>query len=102
MPPRKPHTHVLWIQKWEGGKFREWLPAGKGRIDIDAQSSMVAHNFQDMTVIGPWNGYTCLLPAGSKPPLPPSPKRPQAEDDEEDESLGMSTLSARLATPETA
>lgn len=66
----KPFTHVLWLQKWEGGKFREWLPVGKGRIHIEADGTATAENFQDLTAIGGWNGYTQLMPVGMKPKDP--------------------------------
>jgi hypothetical protein len=73
----KPMTHVLWLQKWEGGKFREWLPIGKGRIHIEADGTASAENFQDLTAIGGWNGYTRLMPVGVKPKDPGAePKRP--------------------------
>jgi hypothetical protein len=91
---RKPHTHVLWIQRWKGGKFVEWHAVGRGWVENGPHGVMVAHNFQHLAVIGPWNGYSCLLPTGMKPPLPPPPKRSQAEDDDEEEgSLGTSGYS---------
>jgi hypothetical protein len=83
MAQQKPHTHVLWIQKWERGKFREWLPVGKGRIDMELGGVTVAHNFQDRAIIGPWNGYTCLLPIGTTPPNPPPSKEDEDEHDPE-------------------
>ena len=74
---QKPFTHVLWLQKWEGGKFREWLPIGKGRIHIHEDGTASAENFQDLTSIGGWNGYTRLMPMGVKPKDPAAePKRP--------------------------
>jgi hypothetical protein len=77
MHQTKPLTHVLWLQKWEGGRFRKWLQVGKGRIEIDADGTATVHNFQDLTAIGGWSGYTCLLPIGVKPNDPePIPKRP--------------------------
>jgi hypothetical protein len=71
-------------QKWEGGKFREWLPVGKGRIEIDGNGNASAENFQDLTSIGGWNGFTALLPIGVKPKDPdPKPKRPQSAEEED-------------------
>jgi hypothetical protein len=85
MHHQKPFTHVLWLQKWEAGKFREWLPVGKGRIEVDAAGIASAENFQDLTSIGGWNGYTCLTPIGVKPKDPePQPKRPPRGSDEEE------------------
>jgi hypothetical protein len=83
MQQTKPLTHVLWLQKWEGGRFRESLQVGKGRIEIDEQGNASAHNFQDLTAIGGWSGYTCLMPLGVRPKDPElQPKRPaqSAED----------------------
>jgi hypothetical protein len=83
MHQTKPQTHVLWLQKWEGGRFREWLPVGKGRIEIDENGNASAHNFQDLTAIGGWSGYTCLMPMGVRPKDPePQPKRPQSGGEE--------------------
>jgi hypothetical protein len=79
----KSFTHVLWLQKWEGGKFREWLPVGKGRVHVDAEGKVSAENFQDLTAIGGWSGYTCLMPIGVKPKDPDfKPKRPGQSDGE--------------------
>lgn len=72
----KPFTHVLRLQKWEAGKFREWLPIGKGRVHTETDGSVSVENFQDLTAIGGWNGYTRLMPVGGKPKDPESePKR---------------------------
>jgi hypothetical protein len=80
-------THDLWLQKWEAGKFRGWRMVGEGRIETRADGSIVVENFQELTAIGGWNGYTQLLPKGMKPRDPePQPKRPahgEADDDEE-------------------
>jgi hypothetical protein len=73
----KPLDYILWLQKWEAGRFREWLQVGKGRIDIDENGVASAHNYQDLTSIGGWTGYTCLMPIGVRPKDPePQPKRP--------------------------
>ena len=78
MHQTKPLTHILWLQKWEGGRFREWLQVGKGRVEIDENGVASVHNFQDLMSIGGWNGYTCLMPIGVRPKDPESrPQRPQ-------------------------
>jgi hypothetical protein len=74
---QKPFTHTLWLQRWEGGKFREWHQAGKGRVEVHADGTITVENFQTLTVIGGWNGYTKLLPNGITPEPPEqTPKRP--------------------------
>ncbi|WP_263351358.1 hypothetical protein [Acidicapsa acidisoli] len=75
MQSTKPLTHVLWLQRWEAGKFREWLPVGKGRVEKDPSGNILVENFQHLTSIGGWNGYTMLLPIGVMPP-DPAPQRP--------------------------
>jgi hypothetical protein len=86
MHQTKPPTHNLWLQKWEGGRFREWLQVGKGRIDTDENGNSSAHNFQDLTAIGGWSGYTCLLPIGIRPKDPEAkPQRPSLTSDVSDE-----------------
>ena len=84
MQQQKPSTHVLWLQRWEHGKFAGWYQVGKGRIDIDAGGNASAENYQMLTTIGGWNGYTRLLPIGITPKDPePQPKRPARSDGEE-------------------
>jgi hypothetical protein len=56
MQQQKPFTHVLWLQRWEHGKFAGWYEVGKGRIEIDAAGKASAENFQALTSIGGWNG----------------------------------------------
>jgi hypothetical protein len=42
-----------------------------------ADGNVSAENYQDLTAIGGWNGYTSLMPIGVKPKDPSSdPKRP--------------------------
>jgi hypothetical protein len=70
-------THDRWLQKWEAGKFRGWRIVGEGRIETRADGGITVENFQELTTIGGWNGYTHLLPKGVKPKDPePQPKRP--------------------------
>jgi hypothetical protein len=81
---QKPHTHVLWLQLYQRGKFRGWYKAGYGRIETDADGKLSAHNFQHMTTLGGWNGYSLLLPIGDDPPTPQvQPKRPTSDDGDE-------------------
>lgn len=82
MHQTKPPTHTLWLQKWEGGRFREWLAVGKGRVDIDENGVAQAHNFQDLTTIGGWSGYTCLMPNGIRPKDPEAKPLRSARDDD--------------------
>lgn len=85
----KPMTHDLWLQKWEAGKFRGWRVVGEGRVETREDGSVTAENFQELTAIGGWNGYTQLLPKGIRPKDPePQPKRPaQGGDPEEDDDF---------------
>jgi hypothetical protein len=81
MQQTKVPTHTMWIQKWEAGKFREWLPVGKGWIDVDENGVPSVHNYQDLTSIGGWSGYSCLMPIGIRPKDPEQhPKRPNEND----------------------
>lgn len=89
MHQTKPMTHDLWLQKWEAGKFRGWRMVGEGRVEIRPDGSVIAENFQELTSIGGWSGYTQLLPKGVKPKDPePKPKRPvQGADELDDEDI---------------
>ncbi len=87
MEPKSPYTHVLWLQLYQRGKFHGWWKAGYGRVETDADGKITAHNFQKVTSIGGWNGYTLLLPIGEDPPDPQvQPKRPQTSDEQGDEA----------------
>jgi hypothetical protein len=87
---QKPHTHVLWLQLYQRGKFRGWYKAGYGRIETDPDGKISAHNFQHMTTIGGWNGYSLLLPIGDEPPTPQTPpKRPASPGEDGDETLAL-------------
>lgn len=87
MHQTKPFTHVLWLQKWEAGRFRERLPVGKGRIEIDESGNASVHNYQDLTSIGGWTGYTCLMPVGVRPKDPDlQPQRPRSAEEESNRS----------------
>ena len=37
-------THDLWLQKWEGGKFRGWRLVGEGRVEVRADGSISVEN----------------------------------------------------------
>jgi hypothetical protein len=80
---KKPMTHVAWAQYYEGGRFREWVEIGRGRIDVDSNGTVTAHVFENRIPRG-GSGYTCLMPIGVKPPDPqPQAKRPAHSDEEE-------------------
>jgi hypothetical protein len=72
----KPMTHVAWAQYSEGGRFREWVEIGRGRIESDGSA---AHVYNNRIPMG-GSGYICLLPIGVKPKDPqPQAKRPQTD-----------------------
>jgi len=71
------YEHVIWLQKWESGKFAGWEKVGRSRIDIDGGGVVRVHSRQTLVPIGGWNGLTCTLPVGEKPKDPESvPQRP--------------------------
>jgi hypothetical protein len=77
---QKPMTHVAWAQYSEGGRFREWVEVGRGRIESDGSAAYV---YQNRFAVG-GSTFTCLLPIGVRPPDPqPQAKRPQSGDDED-------------------
>jgi hypothetical protein len=72
------YTHVIWLQRWEAGRFIEWLQVGKARIETDSCGHIRAHSRQVLMPIGGWNGLTCILPAGEQPTPPEDqPTRPK-------------------------
>jgi hypothetical protein len=84
LDPKKPMTHVAWAQYYEGGRFREWVEIGKGRIDNDGSGNVIAHVHTNRIPRGD-SGNTYLFPIGVKPPDPqPQAKRPQSEGGQED------------------
>jgi hypothetical protein len=77
MSGAKGARHVIWLQKWEAGKFLGWLEVGQSRIEVDSEGKARAYSRQALIPIGGWNGLTCTLPIGEKPKDPESiPKRP--------------------------
>ena len=72
-------THDLWLEKYVAGQFRGWRHVGEGYIEKRGDGTFAVHNYQDLTSIGGWGGYTQLLPKGMKPkdPEPKRPSRPQ-------------------------
>ena len=78
---KKPTTHVAWAQYYEGGRFREWVEIGRGRIDVDDSGTAIAHVYENRIPRG-GGGYTCLMPIGVRPPDPqPQAKRPAQTSD---------------------
>jgi hypothetical protein len=73
----KSHEHIIWLQKWESGKFAGWEKVGRSRVDLDEAGVVRVYSRQALIPIGGWNGVTCTLPAGEKPKDPESiPRRP--------------------------
>jgi hypothetical protein len=84
----KPMTHVAWAQHYEGGRFREWVEIGRGRIDVDDSGTAIAHVYENRIPRG-GGGYTCLMPIGVRPPDPqPQAKRPAQPSDMSDGEEG--------------
>jgi hypothetical protein len=73
---KKPMTHIVWAQHYQGTRFREWVEIGRARVETDESGNTVAHSYTNRIPRGD-SGYTCLLPIGIKPRDPPAnPKRP--------------------------
>lgn len=69
--------HIIWLQKWEAGKFVGWHEVGRSRIEIGQDGKVRTYSRQALIPVGGWNGITCTLPVGEKPKDPePLPKRP--------------------------
>jgi len=85
MSDQRSYDHVIWLQKWESGKFTGWEKVGRARVDLDETGVARVYSRQTLIPIGGWNGVTCTLPLGDKPKDPEStPRRPsQSFSDEE-------------------
>ena len=84
LDPKKPMTHIVWAQHYQGARFREWVEIGQARIEVDGKGNTIAHSLTNRIPRGD-SGYTCLMPIGMKPPDPqPQPKRPASSDEEEE------------------
>jgi hypothetical protein len=87
LDPKKPMTHVVWAQHYQGTRFREWVEIGKARVEIDGDGKTVVHSFTNRIPRGD-NGYTGIFPIGIRPPDPqPQPRRPQAMDGGEEDAI---------------
>lgn len=73
-------THIAFAKKYVSKKLFVWLEIGKGRMD----KSGTFHGMLDRTPIGGFNGYTCFVPIGQKPPEP-EPERPEVGTADEEE-----------------
>jgi hypothetical protein len=77
----KQMTHIVWSQHYRGGRFREWVEVGMGRIEFDVNGQPVVHSYQNRIARGD-NGYTCMIPIGTRPPDPqPQARRPDRQDE---------------------
>lgn len=85
MSNSKSHEHIIWVQRWENGKFAEWEKVGRSRVDVDEAGVVRVYSRQTLMTIGGWNGMTCTLPPGEQPKDPEAtPRRPsQRLSDEE-------------------
>jgi hypothetical protein len=80
LDPKKPMTHVVWAQHYQGTRFREWVEIGKARVEIDGNGNATVHSFTNRIARGD-NGYTGIFPIGVRPPDPqPHPRRPHTGD----------------------
>jgi hypothetical protein len=84
LDPKKPMTHIVWAQHYQGSRFREWVEIGRGCIEADGNGSTTGHVFTNRIPRGD-SGYSCLLPIGVRPKDPePQAKRPAELSGEED------------------
>jgi len=83
LDPKKPMTHIAWAQYYEGGRFREWVEIGKGRIENDGNGNLIARAHTNRIPRGD-SGHTYLFPVGVRPPDPqPEAKRPRSNEEED-------------------
>lgn len=81
----KSYEHVIWLQKWESGKFAGWDKVGRSRVDVDEEGVVRVYSRQALMPIGGWNGLTCTLPTGEKPKDPEAmPRRPGQQSSNEE------------------